>query len=130
VSYIFLVVAIVWVIQFGLAYWQLQRFHRRIGELRRYGRTSVGMSGNRWRGRAYGVLTVDAQGTIRRAEVFAGMTVFSQLRPVAALEGRPLSTVAADAPAPGGISATHWAAFAQAAQFLRNAPTSQAQPAV
>jgi DNA-binding transcriptional regulator of glucitol operon len=130
VSYIFLVVAAVWVIQFGLAYWQLQRFHRRIAELRHYGRTSVGMSGSRWRGRTYGVLTVDGQGMIRKAEVFAGMTVFSQLRPVAALVGRPLSAVRAGAPAPAGVPEAQWAAFAQAAQFLSSAPTAQAQPAV
>jgi DNA-binding transcriptional regulator of glucitol operon len=127
VSYIFLVVAVVWALQFGLAYWQLQRFHRRIAELRRYGRTSVGVSGNRWRGRTYGVLTVDPQGTIRRAEVFAGVTVFSQLKPVASLEGRPLSAVAPDAPPPAGMPSSQWAAFAQAAQFLRSAPAGQAQ---
>jgi DNA-binding transcriptional regulator of glucitol operon len=127
VSYIFLVVAVVWAVQLGLAYWQLQRFHRRIAELRRYGRTSVGMSGNRWRGRTYGVLAVDPEGTIRRAEVFAGVTIFSQLRPVSALEGRPLSAVAADSPPPAGVPASQWAAFTQAAQFLRSAPAGQAQ---
>lgn len=126
-SYIFLVVAAVWIVQFGLAYWQLQRFHRRIRELRQYGRTSVGMSGNRWRGRTYGVLAVDGQGHVRRAEVFAGMTIFSKLRPVAALEGRPLSSIVAEAPAPAGLPTAQWAAFAQAAEFLRNAP--QPQPA-
>jgi hypothetical protein len=73
---------------------------------------------------------VDAQGTIRRAEIFAGMTVFSKLKPVAALEGHPLSMVVADAPAPAGLPAAQWAAFAQAAQFLRSAPAGQAQPAV
>jgi DNA-binding transcriptional regulator of glucitol operon len=127
---IFLVIAVVWIAQFGMAYWQLQRFHRRIAELRQYGRTSVGMHGNRWRGRTYAVLAVDGQQIIRRAEIFAGMTVFSRLRPVAALDGLRLADVSEASAAPAGVSPSQWLAFCQAAQFLRSAPAAQAQPAI
>lgn len=127
VDYIFLVIAVVWIAQFGLAYWQLRRFHGRIGELRRYGRTAVGMHGNRWRGRTYAVLAINGQNIIQRAEVFAGWTVFSQLKPVESLQGQPLRVLAEAATAPAGMSVAHWEAFRQAAQFLQAAPATQAQ---
>lgn len=122
-DYLFLIVAILWVAQFGMAYWQLRRFHGRIAELRKVGKTAVGMHGNRWRGRTYAVLTVDGQERIRRAELFDGWTVFSKLRPVAELEGRPVSILAEGGP-PAGVRQAQWAALQHAASFLQ--PKTQA----
>ena len=122
-DYLFLIVAVLWVAQFGMAYWQLRRFHGRIAELRKVGKTAVGMHGNRWRGRTYAVLTVDGQERIRRAELFDGWTVFSKLRPVAELEGRPLSSLI-EGSAPAGVRQAQWAALQHAASFLQ--PKSQA----
>lgn len=116
-SYIFLVVAILWIAQFALAWWQLNRFHRRIAQLRTQGRTAVGMVGNRFSGRTYAVLVIDEQQNIRSAEVFDGWTVFSQLRPVAALVGRPMSTLRASEPV-AGLRKAQWGALQHAAGFL------------
>lgn len=116
-DYLFLVVAVLWVAQFGMAWWQLRRFHGRIAELRREGRTAVGMQGNRFSGRTYAVVVADAQGRIRRAELFDGWTVFSRLRPVEALRGRQLSELSAPEPL-AGLRKTQWAALQHAAGFL------------
>ncbi|MCG8346893.1 MAG: transcriptional regulator GutM [Chloroflexales bacterium] len=124
-AYLFLVVAILWIAQFGMAYWQLRRFHGRIAELRAVGRTAVGMYGNRWRGRTYAVLTVDGEERIRRAELFDGWTVFSKLRPVAELEGRSLESVA-EGDTPSGMRQGQWAALQHAASFLQTKPQAEA----
>jgi DNA-binding transcriptional regulator of glucitol operon len=126
-DYIFLVVAAFWVAQFGMAYWQLRRFHGRVAELRRLGRCAIGMHGNRWRGRTYAALVIDDQATIRKAEVFDGWTVLSQLRPAPALEGQPLHVLNADHPPLGNLRPAQWAAFQHAATFLqpKAAPTAQ-----
>jgi glucitol operon activator protein len=123
VDYIFLAVAIFWIAQFGLAWWQLRRFHARIGVLRRTGRTAVGMKGNRFSGRTYAVLVVDAQQRISSAEVFDGWTVFSQLRPVPELVGRHLSALRSDEP-PAGMRKARWEALQHAAGFLEARPAA------
>lgn len=125
-EYVFLLVAILWMVQFGLAWWQLRRFYSRIAELRQQGRTAVGMYGNRWRGRTYAVLTAGSDGTIRSAEVFDGWTVFSHLRPVPALTGMPLSIFQSPQPHKG-VKPTQWAALCHAASFLD--PPSSPLPA-
>lgn len=116
-DYLFLVVAVLWVAQFGMAWWQLRRFHGRIAELRREGRTAVGMHGNRFSGRTYAVVVADAQERICRAELFDGWTVFSRLRPVEGLRDRPLSALNAPEPL-AGLRKTQWAALQHAAGFL------------
>ncbi|MDW8403489.1 transcriptional regulator GutM [Chloroflexus sp.] len=116
-EYVFLLMAILWMVQFGLAWRQLRHFHCRVAELRQKGRTAVGMHGNRWRGRTYAVLTADSDGTIRSAEIFDGWTVFSHLRPVPALAGLPLSIFQASQPQQG-IKPAQWAALCHAASFL------------
>src|SRR5215212_4434727 len=86
-QYIFLVVAAAWALQFLLSYWQLQRFYRQLANLRKLGRCAVGMHGNRWRGRTYGILVVDANDCISHAAAFSGWTIFSKPQPVAGLTG-------------------------------------------
>lgn len=118
-EYAFLIFAALWILQFALAYVQLRRFHGRIADLRRLGRTSVGMEGNRWRGRIYGVLVVDGDGIIRAAEVLRGWSVFAKLAPVDGLVGMRLGAVA-DSPAPlAGIGDGQWRALQHAASFLK-----------
>lgn len=126
-DYIFLAVAVFWIAQFGLAWWQLRRFHARIGELRKLGRTAVGMKGNRFSGRTYAVLTVDAHERIQRAEVFDGWTVFSRLRPVDGLQGRPV-TVLRGEPATG-LRKAQWEALQHAATFLQPKSVDQGSAA-
>lgn len=121
VNYLFLVIAVLWLAQFAMAWWQLRRFHMRIAELRKTGRTAVGLKGNRLSGRTYAVLTVDTHGIIQSAEVFDGWTIFSQLRPVAWLQGQPMGVLQAAEPR-AGIRKAQWEALQHAAGFLEARP--------
>lgn len=123
-EYIFLVVAGVWTLQFLLSYWQLKRFHQMLADMRRLGRCAVGLHGNRWRGRTYGVLVVDAHDRIRHAAVFTGWTVFSRLEPVAGLDGMRLEAIVADEPPLAEIRRPQWQALKHAAQFLQSGATT------
>ncbi len=119
-DYIFLLVAVLWLVQFVMAWWQLQRFHARIAQLRKEGRTAVGMKGNRF-GRIYGVLVANDRGLIERAEVFDGWTVFSRLRPVPGLQGQPITIFDGEQPATEPMRKAHWEALRHAAGFLKPA---------
>ena len=121
-QYIFLVVAAAWFLQLLLSYWQLQRFHRQLANLRKLGRCAVGMYGNRWRGRTYGVLVVDAHDRISHAASFSGWTIFSKLQPVAGLTGmRGDAILTMDTPV-GQLHRSQWLAFQHAAQFFNTQP--------
>lgn len=90
-GFLFLALGLMWLIQFGLAYWQMNRFYRRIFFLRKSGLTAVGLSGNRYKGRSYGVLTINEKNQVVHAEQFSGWTILSQLKPVPGLVGMSLS---------------------------------------
>jgi DNA-binding transcriptional regulator of glucitol operon len=119
VEYIFLVVAAAWAMQFLFSYWQLRGFHRRLAELRKLGHCSVGMHGDRWRGRSYGVLVVDDHSRVCRAELFSGWTVFSKLQPIAGLDGMRLDAILSAGTPLAALRRTQWLALQNAAQFLR-----------
>jgi len=89
--------AVAWLIQYALAYWQMRRFYRRVGELRQLGTVSIGMEGSAWRRRQYAVLVVDPDKRIVHAEQFSGWTVAANLRPVQGLEGYTLEQLGDDA---------------------------------
>lgn len=90
VGVIFLVVGVLWIVQFGAAYWQMRRFYTRLKEVRRGGLTAVGLGGGQYKGRSYAVLTVNSFGTIVHAEKFDGWTVFARLQPVPEMLGMSL----------------------------------------
>jgi len=123
-QYIFLVVAAAWACQFLMSYWQLRRFHRELAELRKRGRCSIGMYGNRWRGRIYGVLVVDEHDRVRHAALFQGWTVFSKLQPVAGLDGMRLEAILATTTPPANLRQSQWLALQHATQFLKTQPTA------
>jgi glucitol operon activator protein len=90
---VFLVVGVLWIVQFGAAYLQMRRFYSRLKEVRRGGLTAVGLGGGQYKGRSYAVLTVNSFGTIVHAEQFDGWTVFARLKPVPKMLGMPLDEV-------------------------------------
>ncbi|MCL4395804.1 MAG: transcriptional regulator GutM [Chloroflexi bacterium] len=95
--------AAAWIIQYYFAWWQMRRFYKRIADLRRTGLVSVGMSGSTWRRKQYAVLVVDKDHTITHVEELSGWTVMASLKPVAGLDGRPMSDLwddDADLPVP------------------------------
>lgn len=115
---LFIVLALAWVLQLGLSLLQTRRFHRRVAELKRGGNvTSVGMAGSNWKRKIYGVLVVDEERNVVRAERMSGFTVFANLKPVDALSGMTLRRLEGEPPA--GVSNKMWAAFQNAAGFIR-----------
>jgi glucitol operon activator protein len=83
--------ALAWAIQYVLTFWQMRRFYARIAQLRRYGKVSIGVAGSAWKRRQYAVLVVDVNHRIVRAEQLSGWTVLATLKPIAGLNGRPMS---------------------------------------
>ncbi len=122
-EYIFLAVAAVWSLQFLLSYYQLQRFHRQLAELRTLGRCSVGMYGNRWRGRTYAVLVVDAHDRVRHAASLNGWTVLASLQPIAGLDGMSLDAILAAETPVTPMRRPHWLALQHAAHFFKTQST-------
>ena len=53
-----------WVLQLVLSMRQMRRFYRRVNELKRLGRSSIGVGGGTYRGRAYAVVVADPQGRV------------------------------------------------------------------
>ncbi len=123
---VFLVgLVVMWLFQFGLAYFQMRRFYRRMTELKRTGLTAVGVSGNQYKGRAYAVLTIDENDRVLHAERFAGWTVFANLKPVPGMNGLLLDEIlAGNASLP--VSKKLQAAFTNAAKDLKVAREKQA----
>lgn len=84
---------LMWIVQFGFTYVQMQRFYARLKVIRKDGITAVGMGGGQYRGRAYGVLTVDGDLNVIHAEKLAGWSNFSGLRTVPELIGMNLKDI-------------------------------------
>lgn len=90
VSFIIIALVVMWIAQFGMAYWQMKRFYGRLKIVRKGGLTAVGQGGGQYKGRAYAVLTIDDDNIIVHAEQFKGWTVFAKLRPVPEFIGMSL----------------------------------------
>jgi DNA-binding transcriptional regulator of glucitol operon len=67
--------------------WQTKRFYSRLKQIRKDGKTSIGLDGGIWTGRRYAVLVVDENLEILHAERFSGLTIFAKLKPVNELVG-------------------------------------------
>ena len=90
---LFSLLAIMWALQFGLTYFQMKKYTKRLKVIRQDGLTSVGMSGGKYKGRTYGILTVDENNMVIHAEKMAGWTNFSNLRAVPELVGLSLDQI-------------------------------------
>lgn len=93
---IFVFLAIMWIVQLILAYWQMRRFYGRLKVIRQKGLTAVGLGGGKYKGRSYAVLTIDADGKVIYAEKFAGWTIFARLHPVPEMVGMSLHDILND----------------------------------
>jgi len=116
VGAIFLLLAVLWLLQLGLAYQQARRFMARARALRRQGRVSIGASPRKLRGRAYVVIAVGPDDRIAAAEALRGITVFADARPEPALVGLTAAELARGMDVPGltprVLAAAHSAAAA------------------
>lgn len=123
-TFVVLALALAWFIQLGLSYWQMKRFYGRISQLRKSGKLAIGLEGGMYKGRQYGVLVVDEQENIVRAEQLSGLTIFSQLKPVSPLIGLKVHRLFEDEKALAEelkISKKQVLAFRNAAQYIRDA---------
>lgn len=92
-SAIIILLVIAWVAQLGLSLWQTRRFYRKVGEMRKLGRTSIGLAGSMYKGKTYGVLTVDEDDRVVQAAKLSGWTVFANLKPISNLNGASLTEI-------------------------------------
>lgn len=119
-GFLFLLIALAWILQLALSLLQTRRFHRRIAELRRGSyATATGLAGNNWQRKVYGVLVVDEDYTVTHAEMMAGFTVFADLKPVPELAGLSIERIEQPDPVEG-IKKKAWTAFQNAAVYLRS----------
>ena len=93
---IIIIFVLAWALQFAMSYFQMRRFYKRVGQMRKDGITSVGMSGSMYKRRIYGVLTVDKTDKILHAEQLSGWTVFATLKPVREVEGLYIKDIVDD----------------------------------
>jgi DNA-binding transcriptional regulator of glucitol operon len=100
IGWLFVLLAVLWLLQLGLAYQQAQRFLARTRALRRHGRVSIGASPRRLRGRAFVALAVGPDDRVTAAEALRGVTVFADAKPVPALVGLVAAELAAGAQVP------------------------------
>jgi DNA-binding transcriptional regulator of glucitol operon len=101
IGWLFLLLAVLWLLQLGLAYQQAQQFMAGARALRRRGRVAIGASPKRLRGRAYVVVAVGPDDRLTAAEALRGVTVFANARPEPALVGLAAAELAAGAQVPG-----------------------------
>jgi DNA-binding transcriptional regulator of glucitol operon len=128
---IFALVIVAWVLQLVLSTFQYRRYYGRLRELRKEGdRTAVGMVGSNWKTKAYGVLVVDKNDVILRAEKLSGWTVFANLKPVEGVVGLPIQALEAEEPIPG-VRKRIWHALQEAKTYLdeEEAKEENAEPA-
>ena len=118
-----------WMFQLGLSAWQIHRYYKRIGKLRRLGRCATGMAGGRYRGRAYAVVVVNPTSRlVTHAEQLAGVTVFAALKQEPRLIGHSLDDLLGDDEVLATLRPRTAAAYRAAARTLNDALTS-GQPA-
>jgi DNA-binding transcriptional regulator of glucitol operon len=88
-SWVFIALAVAWLLQLYLSYFQMRRFYGRVSELRRTynGITSIGMEGSAWKRRQYAVIVADKDKRILAVEQLSGWTILAKLQPVKGLEG-------------------------------------------
>ena len=96
IAVLFVLLAVMWALQFGLTYIQMRKYTKRLKIIRQDGLTAVGMSGSKYKGRTYGILTIDDQNRVIHAEKMSGWTTFSNLRPVPDLVGMNVQEIISD----------------------------------
>lgn len=86
-----------WVLQLGLSFLQMNRFYKKVHQLRKDGSLgAIGMEGSMYKRKLYTVLVVDANDRIVHAEQLNGWTVFANLRPVPEVIGLPMADLKDD----------------------------------
>ena len=113
-----------WLVQIFLTYRQSMAFNDDVRRLRSAGTVSVGVGGNRYKGRrSFVAIAVDEAGMVRDAITLSGLTTFARARPLPGLLDVKVSVIRGDRGLPH-VSSSQRAAARQAAELYDAARTS------
>jgi glucitol operon activator protein len=112
-----------WLVQIFFTYRQSMAFNDDVRRLRTAGTVSVGVGGNRYRGRrSFVAIAVDEGGVVRDAITLSGFTTFARSRPLPGLFDVKVSVLRGDRDLPR-VSPSQRKAARQAAELYRGAGT-------
>ena len=113
-----------WLVQIFFTYRQSMAFNDDVRRLRRSGTVSVGVGGNRYKGRrSFVAIAVDADGVVRDAITLSGLTTFARARPLPGLFDVKVSVLRGDRDIPH-VSPSQRVAARQAAELYDAARTT------
>ncbi len=113
-----------WLVQIFFTYRQSMAFNDDVRRLRGSGTVSVGVGGNRYKGRrSFVAIAVDEDGVVRDALTLTGLTTFARARPLPGLLDVKVSVLRGDRDLPH-VSSSQRAAARQAAELYGAARTT------
>ena len=113
-----------WLVQIFFTYRQSMAFNDAVRPLRASGTVSVGVGGNRYKGRrSFVAISVDEGGIVRDAITLSGLTTFARARPLPGLFDVKVSVLRGDRDLPH-VSQSQRIAARQAAELYGAARTS------
>lgn len=113
-----------WLVQIFLTFRQSMSFNDDCRTLRSSGTVSVGVGGNRYKGRrSFVAIAIDADGIVRDAITLGGLTTFARARPLPGLFDVKVSVLRGDRDLPT-VSPSQRLAARQAAELYGAARTS------
>jgi DNA-binding transcriptional regulator of glucitol operon len=113
-----------WLVQIFFTYRQSMAFNDDVRQLRKAGTVSVGVGGNRYKGRRSFVgIAVDDAGVVRDAITLSGLTTFARARPLPGLFDVKVSVLRGDRDVPH-VSSSQRVAARQAAELYDAARTT------
>lgn len=113
-----------WLVQIFFTYRQSMAFNDDVRRLRSAGTVSVGVGGNRYKGRrSFVAIAVDEAGVVRDAITLSGLTTFARARPLPGLLDVKVSAIRGDRDIPH-VSSSQRVAARQAAELYDAARTS------
>jgi len=112
-----------WLVQIFFTYRQSMAFNDDVRRLRTAGTVSVGVGGNRYKGRrSFVAIAVDERGIVRDAITLSGFTTFARSRALPGLFDVKLSVLRGERDIPH-VSLSQRMAARQAAELYREADT-------
>lgn len=117
-----------WLVQIFFTYRQSMAFNDDVRKLRASGAVSVGVGGNRYKGRrSFVAIAVDEAGVVRDAMALSGVTTFARSRPLPGLFDVKVSVLRGDRDI-SHVSSSQRVAARQAAELYDAARTSVRAP--
>ncbi|HHX24649.1 MAG: transcriptional regulator GutM [Tepidanaerobacteraceae bacterium] len=87
------ILAVAWILQGVLTYFQIKNFQAKLAEFRKYSRLGVGTVKGRFSKGTIVILGVDDKDTIVDAQIMSGITVFARLRPFCKLKSKKIREI-------------------------------------